>query len=271
MFHVGQNTLSGSSRITVDHDSGSAHERSHPHSFIASNLSYQYPTYFDLCTLCWMFLPHAMGCGMSNELSSIPVDAALGPPLPPSDMPIQIEPRVSPAHQAPSASPSPLGMLPSSMIPPVGMSPSCALCKKQPANRACRACKADLDTPTTYCCSSDCRRAHWSEHKERCATGASRLALFRAAYIARSLFLNFLTHTFTSKVLSVQCDNDILSIALEGLKVGVLYTSFPDSLSLSEEDKAAALSFSACSSSMAYMWDIVSLLFLSKSPDTARY
>lgn len=228
-------------------------------------------------------VPVGVGSGMppsppAMTLQNKPVHAATGIPLPSPSMPIQIAPRV-PRAPSPQAQPW-IAVLRPTMMPSMDMSrsggrsemrstPHCALCK-QPANRACPACKADQDIPTTYYCSSHCRRTHWFEHQAECAIGAGRTALYRAAHIARSLFLDFRKHTSTTKVLNVQNKSGVLSIALDELRAGILYYPFPDNLSLSKEDEATVLSFSACSSSMAYMWDIVSVLLSGRSQDPPR-
>lgn len=219
-----------------------------------------------------------------ETIQIMPARAALDYAHPPPCVPIQIAPRVPPAPSPRATAPIP--RQPPPMMSPKGMGagggragllgevhagkgtiPACALCM-QPAKRACPACKADPDFPTTYYCSSVCRRTHWFEHQGECAIGAGRTALYRAAHIARSLFLNLRKHTPTTKVLNVQSNSGVLSIALDEPKAGVLYYPFPDNLNLSKEDEATVLSFSACSSSLAYMWDIVNVLFSGKRPNT---
>jgi len=145
------------------------------------------------------------------------------------------------------------------MAEAMSTSQSCALCS-QPATRACTACKADLDLLTTYYCSVNCQRTHWVEHKADCAVGAGRTALYRAASMARSIFLNFLKQAWGDKVLSAQKTDDVLSVTIGELSPDVIYCRFPSDLGLSKLDEAAVLSHCACSSSLAYMWDIVNLL-----------
>jgi len=138
-------------------------------------------------------------------------------------------------------------------------SQSCALCE-QPATQACKACKADVDLPAVYYCSIDCQRTHWVEHKAECAVGASRTALYRAAQMARDMFLDFNKQTWGDKILGVKERGNVLRIAIQELSVNAIYVPFPKDLGLSASDEAAVLSHCACTTSLAYMWDVIGVL-----------
>ena len=79
--------------------------------------------------------------------------------------------------------------------------------------------------------------------------------------MARDILLNFNKQAWAVKVLGVRNRGNVLNIAIQELSGVVIYVPFPEDLGLSDEDEAAILSHGACGTSMAYMWDIISVLF----------
>ena len=87
---------------------------------------------------------------------------------------------------------------------------SCAHCGNN-ATSVCHGCKGlpdgDKGVIETYYCNSECQKKAWEEHKKDCKAAKNRQALFRAAALAKKMWLVF------SKA---NWDTDFQNVGMEG-------------------------------------------------------
>ena len=116
----------------------------------------------------------------------------------------------------------------------------------------------------TFYCSTSCQKADWEIHKKICKLSSARKRLYRAGDIVQRIFYLYREHAFEKLITKVEKVDDTLYL-YEGVDYGgQILVPFPHRLFSCEENKLAALTYSACDDAVAFMRDIVRLILQGK-------